>query len=326
MSSPEEPPTKPTATNGDAADERGTPQPAGGQGAAKAKPDADRPGGGQPGQPAGAAQPGTSAQPSDQRSTGQSAADPQRDAGSDQPSASDDQQEQPAGTAQPATSPQPNDQQGTGQSGAGSEQQSAGQTEADAGQSGAGGADGESAIPQLSPIPPGGTSAPVDSDRVFGRTGQPFAGAPTPAEPGSGWQRSPSSQAEPVAQPTEADLKKIRSFGRWALAFGIIGLLTLLVPPFGLILGIAAIVVGVMGRRLARRKSVFSPGAVPGIVLGIVSTMISAVIAVSLAVFWTETRTYMTCLEGANTHSAQTKCVDEFKESLEKRGLVTEPQ
>jgi hypothetical protein len=160
---------------------------------------------------------------------------------------------------------------------------------------------------------------------VFGRTGQPLTGVPTPAGQGAGWQRS-TAPADAAAQPSEADLKKIRSQGRWSLSLGIVGLLALLLPPAALVLGIAAIVVGIMARRLARRNSVVSPGAVPGIVLGIVTTMITAVIGVTLAAFWTESRTYMTCLEGANTHSARTKCEDEFKKSLEKRGLVTERQ
>lgn len=322
MSSPEEPPKNPTATNGDPAPERGVPEPAAGRGAANADADtdadADRADRDQPGTsgPAGAGdlsgQPDPTAQPtpvdrsetSDQPDADQ-AGDSAGQQGTGQPSAS----AQPSGT--PGQTPPTGDQQGSTQPGASSEQAGAG---------------GEPEIPELSPIPPGGTAAPADTQRVFGRTGgQPLGGAPTPAGPGVGWQRS-TAQTTSSVEPTEADLKKIRSLGRWALTFGIIGLLAILLPPISLILGIAAIVVGIMARRLARRNSMVSPGAVPGIVLGIVSTMITAVIGVTLATFWTESRTYMTCVEGANTHSARAKCEDEFRKSLEKRGLVTERQ
>jgi hypothetical protein len=306
VSSPEEPPTEPTATNGDAANEHGAPRPTGRQGAAEA--DAGRPGGGQPGT-SGPAD-GTGDQPGQPGQTAQ----PGPSAQSEQPTA--------------GGRPEPSDQSGEVQSGG--EQQGAGQSgtsgQPGAGQPDSGGADGdEPDIPQLSPIPPGGTTAPADTDRVFGRTGQPLTGVPTPAGQGAGWQRS-TAPADAAAQPSEADLKKIRSRGRWALAFGIIGLLALLFFPLGLFLGVAAIVFGIMGRRLARRMSVVSPGAVPGIVLGIVSTMASAVIGVTLATFWTEISTYTTCVEGANTHSAQNKCMDEFKQKMEKRGVLSEAQ
>jgi hypothetical protein len=257
VSSPEEPPTEPTATNGDAANERGTPQPTGGQGAAEA--DAGRPGAGQPdtsgqaggtgdqpGQPGPSAQseqsaPGGRPEPSDQAGEVQSGAASQPGADGAQQSAT-----QSGAASQPGAD---GAQQSATQSGASDQPVgSTGQAAASSGQPDSGRPDGdEPDIPPLSPIPPGGTTAPVDAERVFGRTGQPLTGVPTPAEQGAGWQRS-TAPADAAVQPSEADLKKIRSWGRWALAFGIIGLLAL-VTPFGLFIGVAAIVFGFWGGR-----------------------------------------------------------------------------
>lgn len=183
-------------------------------------------------------------------------------------------------------------------------------------------------LPRLAPIPPGGTTAPPDRERVFAGPGSAFPGAPTPAGPDGGWQRStgsPSAAASASspagAQPTEEDLRKVRNRGRLALALGITSLLALVFFPLTPLLGIAAIVVGIIARRLARRASTISAGAVPGIVLGAVSTLIAAVLIVSMAVFWKEFTTYASCIEGANTHSAQNKCRDQLERSLEERML-----
>jgi hypothetical protein len=191
----------------------------------------------------------------------------------------------------------------------------------------------EPELPRLSPIPPGGTTAPPDRERVFAAPGSALPGAPTPADPGAGWQRSTDSSAPAAtapAQPTEEDLRKIRSNGRISLALGILALLALTMLPLSLIIGvgavvigiaagIAAIVMGTVARRLARRASTVSAGAVPGIVLGIVSILISTVAGVFMAVLWTELSTYTSCMERANTHSAENKCLNEFQRTLMER-------
>jgi hypothetical protein len=54
--------------------------------------------------------------------------------------------------------------------------------------------------------------------------------------------------------------------------------------------------------------------------------MLWAVIWVTVAAFWTEFNTYTTCREGANTHSAQNKCMDGFIKQMEERGVIKDAQ
>ncbi|MFG2087624.1 MULTISPECIES: hypothetical protein [unclassified Spirillospora] len=126
----------------------------------------------------------------------------------------------------------------------------------------------------------------------------------------------------PAGQPP-AGPPKSRQTGWRALWLGGIALLTaFFFYPLGLVLGIAALVVGIRARRAARRGGDAAPGAVPGIVLGSVGLVFS-VLSVSMTVFlWSELSGYQNCLSTANTGADKQSCRDEYYPKIEdKLGL-----
>jgi hypothetical protein len=119
---------------------------------------------------------------------------------------------------------------------------------------------------------------------------------------------------------SEEDERKLRNRARAAVILGIGAVIfAVLLFPLGLLMGIAAIVLGALARRGARPAGLRTPGAVPGIVLGILATVFASLVAVTAAVFWDEVNTYRVCIEGANTRSAQQGCQDALVEQLNER-------
>ncbi|MBM7790904.1 DUF4190 domain-containing protein [Tenggerimyces flavus] len=162
------------------------------------------------------------------------------------------------------------------------------------------------------PIPSEGTSAPPDANRVFGQ-------AP-PSHPFSAPAGGPGGDGPPPVKLSEADDRKLRIRARLAVIFGAGALIfAVLAFPLGLILGVAAIVLGALARRSARPARVRAPGAVPGIVLGIVATVFASFVAVTAAVFWDEVSEYYTCMEGANTRTSQEGCQETMRKRLTER-------
>jgi hypothetical protein len=104
---------------------------------------------------------------------------------------------------------------------------------------------------------------------------------------------------------------------------GIIALLTaFFFYPLGLVLGIAALVVGVRAHRTARRDRNPAPGAVPGIVLGAVGLALSLVFVSITAYLWTELNGYQKCVAGSNTSADKQDCQDRYYPKIEdKLGL-----
>ncbi|WP_018653608.1 hypothetical protein [Actinomadura flavalba] len=105
---------------------------------------------------------------------------------------------------------------------------------------------------------------------------------------------------------------------RRALWLGIGGLLMLL-PfwPLGLLLGVAAVVVGVRARRDTR--PVPSPAATAGITLGVLTTLFGA-LAVGVSVWLNpEQSAYSDCMDRANTHADEKICNDDFRKAIERK-------
>jgi hypothetical protein len=84
--------------------------------------------------------------------------------------------------------------------------------------------------------------------------------------------------------------------------------------PVGLVLGVAAIVVGIRARRSARQQHGIAPGAVPGIGLGL--STFSLALAV---VLWPELNGYRQCLGSANTTTDERACRDQYFPKIEKK-------
>ncbi|MFI0405191.1 hypothetical protein [Actinomadura sp. 3N508] len=148
----------------------------------------------------------------------------------------------------------------------------------------------------------------------------------TPA--GQGPQPGPTPPAEPgqpgaPGQPAGPGPGQPQRTGWRALWLGAIALLTaFFFYPLGLVLGVAALVVGIRARRSARRARGAAPGAVPGIVLGSVGLAFS-ILSVSLTAFlWTELSGYQNCLSGSNTTTDKQSCQEKYFPKIEdKLGL-----
>lgn len=215
----------------------------------------------------------------------------------------------------------------------------------DASGTAASGSDASGSNPELAPVPPEGTSAPADSDRVFGRPvesdqpagqpgGQQVGGPQGGQQPGSTGvptgQQAPGQQQAPPTWGTpntdsplsEQERKQLRTRGRLALVFGIVAVPTsILLFPLGLAMGLTALVLGVLAYRGARKVGRVAAGAVPGIVLGIVATVLASIAAAVTVVFWAEVSEFTRCQESAITHSAQADCQRRFERQLEERLL-----
>lgn len=186
---------------------------------------------------------------------------------------------------------------------------------------------------RLAPIPPEGTAAPADASRVFGQPppSSPYARmlagkargdrAGTPgADLGPGADAGSSPGSEPRTTLSEEEARRLRNRGRYALALGLAGLLAAFIAfPLGPILGVAAIVLGVLARRAARDAWTTVPGAKAGIVLGIVATALSTIVIVTMVVFWDEAMEYQECISGANTQTAREACYERLMERLTER-------
>lgn len=92
----------------------------------------------------------------------------------------------------------------------------------------------------------------------------------------------------------------------------VLGLLTSGDPALGLIFGIGAVVLGVVGILEVRRSKVLAPMAIAGLALGsAVSVLALLVLAASLV---PEQRDYQRCRDIAITHAATAACDQEFKD------------
>ncbi|MGP4024786.1 hypothetical protein [Actinomadura sp. 3N407] len=141
-------------------------------------------------------------------------------------------------------------------------------------------------------------------------------------QPGPPAQPEDRPDGRPAGRPP-AGPPKSRQTGWRALWLGGIALLTaVFFYPLGLVLGVAALVVGIRARRAARRGGDPAPGAVPGIVLGSIGLVFS-VLSVSLTMFlWSELSGYQNCLSTSNTGTDKQACRDEYYPKIEdKLGL-----
>ena len=84
-----------------------------------------------------------------------------------------------------------------------------------------------------------------------------------------------------------------------------------------LLFAAAAVWLGVTASKKARRGGTARPRwAVGGVVLGSLGLALSALWLLVLAVFWPQLSTYYTCMNGANTVTAQQACHDQFTKSV----------
>jgi hypothetical protein len=91
----------------------------------------------------------------------------------------------------------------------------------------------------------------------------------------------------------------------------------IVVAALTLLFAAVAIWLGVTASKKARRAGTARPrGAVSGVVLGGFGLAFSALWLMVLAVFWPQLNAYYTCMNGANTVTAQQACHDQFTNSV----------
>jgi hypothetical protein len=155
---------------------------------------------------------------------------------------------------------------------------------------------------------PGWGAAPSDSPgwgAAPGSGGGPPGGQPWGSAPyGSGGPAGPARNGLGVA----------------ALVLGLLALLTSVTIVGGIVLGLAAIVLGALGRGRARRGEASNGGtATAGIVLGVLGAVLAVVLlAAGVALFQSDQgQELVDCLERAGSDTAaQQACQREFTEQL----------
>lgn len=193
-------------------------------------------------------------------------------------------------------------------------------------------------------IPAEGTPAPRDHDRIFanprpspsgGRSSARGAAAgsgPTGSGsggPGTTWPGQGSRASTGAYGPADPqhggpvgpeERHRIRTRGRVALVFGIGSIVfSILFFPLGLVLGIVAIVLALLARRAGGRVALHVPGTSLSLVLGILAAVFSSVVLIIAGIFWNEIERYQECVSGANTNAAQTRCLNDFQDTVTDR-------
>ena len=140
---------------------------------------------------------------------------------------------------------------------------------------------------------------------------QPYGQQPYGQQPYGQQQQQPYGQP-PYAQGYGQPYRQQPSNGLGAAAM-VVGILSIFIPGFGLILGIVAIVLGVVGRKRAKRGEATNEGvALAGIITGAVGTLITAafITAVVVNIIMYGTGTYTSCVSDAHGNQVQIRQCD----------------
>jgi hypothetical protein len=141
---------------------------------------------------------------------------------------------------------------------------------------------------------------------------RPWPGSPAPQPERSG----PLHKAPPDHPAARA--------GRTALLVAIAGVgMTVVVYPVGLVLDLAAVILGVRARRRARTAGFRAPAATTAISLGACSLVF---VIGMVALLGPQLARYQECMSGANTEIARQNCETAFIRDVEQRFGVDLPQ
>lgn len=157
----------------------------------------------------------------------------------------------------------------------------------------------------------------------------PYTDAPTsPATPRGAYGEAASARGGYGDEIPPGLLKPRNGAGRGALICGLIAFVCtiafvlVLTVPLAIVLGLAAIVLGIMGRSRFRRGLATNPGsATAGIVLGVLSLLILGGLAVGgVALFQhnkQDFKDYGQCVQQAGTDSQKLQdCANQFKSQI----------
>jgi hypothetical protein len=174
--------------------------------------------------------------------------------------------------------------------------------------------------PQGGPQYPGQPPYPGQPYQGQPYPGQPYPGQAYPGQPYPGQPYAAQPYPQPPAQPRNGA-------GITALVLGIFSVLTVWTIIGGILLGAVAIIVGLVGRSLYKKRQATNGGvSLAGILLGLAGLIISIVlVVVGIGLFNTVGgRDFAECMADAgNNRAAQQRCEDEFRSNLEDRFSVT---
>jgi hypothetical protein len=148
------------------------------------------------------------------------------------------------------------------------------------------------------------------------------SGRPAPQQPGWGPASAPGSAPgyDPAGYGQQQPVVRRNGLGVAALVLGILALLTSITLVGGIVLGLAAVVLGVLGRGRVQRREADNGGvATAGIVLGVLGIVVSAaIIALGVSIFNSDSgKKYQDCLNGAGSDRAAAQaCADQFGKDL----------
>jgi hypothetical protein len=157
-------------------------------------------------------------------------------------------------------------------------------------------------------------------------TNPPETPPPPPSQPpGANY---PAPPPMPYATGTPPPIARRNGLGTGALVLAIVGLLLCLTVVGGVILGIAAVVMGFIARGRVKRGEADNGGvALAGVVLGFLSILAGlAFIPIYMFVWvdWLGGGDYVDCLNRAGQDTtAQQQCADQFRQHLETKFSVT---
>lgn len=141
-------------------------------------------------------------------------------------------------------------------------------------------------------------------------------GAPPPGQPAYG---QPAYGQPAYGQPGPGGAPR-NGLGVAALVLGILALLTSITIVGGIVLGLIALILGVLGRGRAKRREANNGGmALAGIILGVLGIVLSvAIIAAGASFLNSDTGRQLTdCIESAgNDPAAQQQCERELTEKF----------
>ena len=109
-------------------------------------------------------------------------------------------------------------------------------------------------------------------------------------------------------------------FGLFSVS-GLIGIgdlrRSILLVVFSLLVGVAALWLGVSGVVRSRRAATGRPrGSVSAIILGSIGILFSGLLLITFAVLWKQFSAYSQCMRGANTLAAQHACQNQLRQSV----------
>jgi hypothetical protein len=122
----------------------------------------------------------------------------------------------------------------------------------------------------------------------------------------------------PSARPFGQPVVLRNGAGRAALVLGVTALLFSLMPGVGLALAAAAITLGVVGSRRARRLEASNGRqAHLGLFTGAVAGVLAVIVSVVVVLMWSELRDYQRCVSQATTTSDNESCTEQFRHAVD---------